>query len=112
MMSVGDGSALVCLDSLTSDEERDALEVELGGAGLKVHSFGFKQLDAFVGNCLALEGASGDVSWVLSQDAALALSEWMDVGVPGELNFAPIDLNRIEGLGGGGVRCCLCEVSC
>jgi hypothetical protein len=112
MMSVGDGTALVCLDSVTSDAEHDGLEAALSGAGLKVHSIGFKQLDAFVGNCLALVGASGDVSWVLSKDASSALRESMDVGGPEEMNFAPIDLHRIEGVGGGGVRCCLCEVSC
>ncbi len=107
MMSVGDGFALVCMDSVKSAAERGGLEVALSKAELEAFTFDFGQLDAFVGNCLQLDGEVGS--------RVLFASKGASGGVPGTMigsfDHAFVDLRVIESVGGGGVRCCLSELA-
>jgi len=109
MMSVGDGFALVCLDSLKDAGERARLQGALSAAGLEALTFDLGQLDAFVGNCISLADDSGDACLVLSQGAAGALSRSVRVGSPGGARVVEAAFAMIERAGGGGARCCISD---
>ena len=110
MMSVGEGFALVCLDSVPDVEERRVLKNALDEAGTKAITFDFSQLEAFVGNTLQLAGRSNDrVAYTsLTAHRALVGAQQEMLQVCGMLTS--VQMGVLERSSGGSTRCCLCEV--
>jgi hypothetical protein len=110
MLALGQRFAVACLRAIPDPEERTAVRTALEESGRDVLEIGFEQLESFAGNLLELRGARGPA--IALSRAALAGLEGPSrrkLERHGELVAASID--TIEKVGGGSVRCMLCEVA-
>jgi hypothetical protein len=110
MMCLGDGFAVVCLESITDAPERAAVVAELQAGGHEIVDITLAQVARFAGNMLALQPAAGPALLALSQSAydALTPEQRVTLGRYGEL--LPLPIPTIETIGGGSARCMLAEV--
>ncbi len=110
MMSLGEGFATVCLDSIESSAERNKLLASLERTGKKVIEISLAQMSEFAGNSLQILGSQDRSLLALSERAYKSL-------LPEQIKsyesfvmpiFAP--LGTIEELGGGSARCMIAEI--
>lgn len=108
-LSIGTRFAVVAADGIGAPRERARVLAALEAGGRAVLEIGFEQLAAFAGNVLELEGRAGPVI-AISRRALASLRGPQRAALEryGELVVA--DLDTIERIGGGSVRCMLAEV--
>jgi hypothetical protein len=83
----------------------------LRSTGRTVVDLGFEQMNAFAGNLLELQSASGERVVAISQRAFTALSSEQRATLQGHADrIVAAAIPTIETLGGGSVRCMLAEV--
>ncbi len=110
MMAVTTDFALVSLDTIRDDSDRDRVIKSLNNTGHKIISISFDQLKNFAGNVLEVLKKNGERILVISETAVQSL-------VPGQLDaitrfvdILPIPIPTIEKYSGGSVRCMLAGV--
>jgi len=110
LLSVGADFAVVCLDAVPAEADRQQLLASLRSTGKVVVPISLDQMESFACNCLQLQGSTGTV-------LAMSAAGW------GSLNFAQqgvlescvdrvvsVPVPTIERLGGGSVRCMIAEI--
>jgi len=109
LMSIGDGFAVVCLDAIEDEEERNLVETNLMNSNLEIIEITIEQMRQFAGNMLALHNSKGQIL-VLSQTA-------FDSLLPSQIQqlekYAPLvaqQIPTIETIGGGSARCMIAEL--
>ena len=109
MMSIGSGYAVVCLDCIDSDEERQHVQDSVAQDGLTLIPITEEQVNQFAGNMLELQGADGPVL-VMSACAYQSLepNQISELQRHTTLLYAP--LPTIETCGGGSARCMIAEI--
>ena len=109
MMCVGEAFAVVCLDSIDNPEERALLVQHLKGTGKEIVEISEVQKANFAGNMLQIIGHNDQRLIVMSRAAWESLTEEQKnrLSVHGKLVYS--DINMIEKLGGGSVRCMIAE---
>lgn len=109
MMGIGEHIAIVCLEAITNEEERNLVKTSLENSGKVVISITPEQVKHFLGNTLELEGTEGNFL-MMSHSAYHVLTkeqkELIELYVPIEHT----DIQTIEYHGGGSVRCMLAEI--
>ena len=112
MMSVAEDYALVCLESIPSQKERDLLKQTLTATKKEIISISLEQINAFAGNALELRNLEGKRYLVVSRTAFNALTTRQKKIIERSAQLLPIDISTIETIGGGSVRCMLAEIFC
>jgi hypothetical protein len=109
LMAIGARFAVICGEAISDERHRRAVFSMLESAGQRIIEISVAQMHGFAGNLLALTGATGPVialsaaAWrIFNEDQRRALEQH------GEILAAAIP--TIERVGGGGVRCMLCEI--
>jgi hypothetical protein len=110
MMCVGEGFAVVCLESITDPAERAAVADSLTHTGHEIVAISLAQVARFSGNMLTLQPAAGRELLALSQSAFDALTEAQKQALSGYCDLLPLPIPTIETIGGGSARCMLAEV--
>jgi len=110
LMCIGSEFAVICLDTITEPEEKNAVTSILKLTHKEIISISFEQMNQFAGNMLEVKNKAGETLVVMSQNAynALNQSQRDALGKFGKLVFA--DINTIENNGGGSARCMMAEV--
>jgi hypothetical protein len=110
MMSVGDRYAVVCLDAIDDETERQAVAQSFRDTGKEIIEITEAQMHRFAGNMLQVENREGKKRIVLSETAhrSLTAKQIERLGAFGEIVSIPIP--TIEQAGGGSVRCMLAEI--
>lgn len=110
MMCVGSGFAVVCTDTITDANEKQALTEALEGSGKELVDITYAQMNQFAGNMLEVKSEGGDTLIVMSKNAfsSLTYEQTAALSKYGELVYA--DINTIETNGGGSARCMMAEV--
>lgn len=110
MMCVGDRFAIVCLESIQDEDERERLGEWLRKTGKEIIEINFAQLESFAGNSLQVLNRHGQQFLVMSSRAfhALTLDQVKKLEHYNQILHAPID--NIENAGGGSARCMIAEV--
>lgn len=110
MMSVGTDFAVVCLQTIDNEEEKDLLLENLQADKKEIIEISEVQMGKFAGNMLQIENEKGEKLIVLSATAhnALDSSQLELLAKYGKL--LPIAIPTIEKYGGGSVRCMMAEV--
>jgi len=110
LMCIGSKFAVICLDSITNEDEKNALTTILKLTHKDIITISFEQMNAFAGNMLELKSQSGENLIVMSQNAFNALDEKQKACLEkyGKLIYSDID--TIENNGGGSARCMIAEV--
>lgn len=110
MMAIGSSFAVVCLDCIDDEEERDLVRESLEEDGLEVIALTEAEIAHFAGNMLEVQSQSGEILIVMSEQARQALSpdKLERIVAHGKIVSAP--LSTIETCGGGSARCMLAEI--
>jgi hypothetical protein len=108
MLSVGRHLALVGLDTVVDESEREQLVASLDAKGRTVIELITTQISSFAGNALELEGGNGPIL-VMSATAAASLTNEQRLAIEREAMLLTPSLPTIE-RSGGSARCMLAEV--
>jgi hypothetical protein len=110
MMSVGNGFAVVCSESITDLVERELVVSTLKSNGHLVVDLSLEQIDNFAGNILELLTSTGESIIVMSARAkeSLTVLQVSELEAFGKLIY--VDLQTIENYGGGSARCMIAEI--
>ncbi len=110
MMSVGEKIAVVCLESIKNEEERNNLVQKLEATGKQILEISLKQKHHFAGNMLQVKNSKSQRFWVMSEAAHQILSKNQIDVLEKESKIISSPIPTIEKYGGGSVRCMLCEI--
>ncbi|MET3980120.1 hypothetical protein ABIB62_002539 [Mucilaginibacter sp. UYP25] len=110
LMAIGSKFAVICLDSITDADEKQAVIASLKSSGKEVVDINFDQMNNFAGNMLEVKNNDGGTLIVMSRTAynSLSAEQKNTLEKYGKLIYA--DINTIETNGGGSVRCMMAEV--
>jgi len=110
LMCIGSKFAVICLDSITNDDEKNAVTAILKLTNKEIVNISFEQMNQFAGNMLEVKSKNGESLIVMSKNAFNALDEDQKNTLKkfGDLVYA--DINTIETNGGGSARCMMAEV--
>ena len=110
IMHLGDGYAVICMESVPDETERIALSQLLISTGHEIIPITFEQVRKYAGNMLQVQNAIGKKFTVLSRSAYMSLTGEQKKIFNYHTTLLPIDINTIETVGGGSVRCMMAEI--
>jgi hypothetical protein len=110
LMAMGSQFAVICLNSITNTQEKEAVIASLKETRKEIIDITFEQMNSFAGNMLEVKNTAGKTLIVMSQTAYLSLTDEQKTVLEkyGKLVYA--DINNIETNGGGSARCMMAEV--
>ena len=110
MMAIGSTYAVICLESIVNQEQREMVVRELQTTDHEVIEITFEQMNRFAGNMLEVKAHDGTPYLCMSQSAYDVLSETQRMRLAQQVQPLVIPIPTIETLGGGSVRCMMAEV--
>ncbi|MEM6513235.1 MAG: arginine deiminase-related protein [Pseudomonadota bacterium] len=110
MMNIGESFAVVCLESIPSRNERDAVVRSLGRTGHEIIDISQQQLLSMAGNMLELRSRDGQHLLAMSARARMSLSDAQRDRLESYATIVSAPINSIEESAGGSVRCMLAEI--
>ncbi len=110
LMSIGTSWAAVCLESIRSEEEREAVRWQLKNSGREILELTYSDIASFGGNILEMRSASGETIIVMSSRSRKEIDPEIVRALEGFGSVIDAAIPTIEDLGGGGVRCMIAEV--
>ncbi|MDB5031163.1 MAG: hypothetical protein JWP71_1884 [Mucilaginibacter sp.] len=110
LMCIGSKFAVICLDSLNNDIEKQIVISQIERTGKELIPITFDQMNHFAGNMLEVKNGDDETLIVMSQSAYTLLTDKQKATLSkyGKLIYA--DIHTIENNGGGSARCMIAEV--
>lgn len=110
MMCLADRYAVICLDAIPAQHEKDEVATALQQSGKTIVAISIEQMNHFAGNMLQVENNKGNKILVMSSQAynALRPEQLATLTAFNRIVHAPLD--TIESNGGGSARCMMAEV--
>ncbi len=110
MMSLGNSFAIVCLNCIDDNREREALKASLKASGRKIIEITEPQMAQYAGNALEVMTKSGERLCVMSSRAFNALRPDQKEAISKHARIIHAPLDTIETHGGGSARCMMAEI--
>jgi hypothetical protein len=110
MMCVADRYAVICLDSIPDQIERENVLKSLNGTGKEIINISFGQMNQFAGNMLQVQNKEGKSFLVMSSQAFNSLTKEQVAQIEIYNPILHSDIKTIETNGGGSARCMMAEV--
>lgn len=110
MMTIGENFAVVCLESINNEKEKNLIINSLQNSEKEIIPITIQQMYAFAGNMLELKNNSGENFVVMSQNAYNSLNSFQKEKFKQYAKLLPLNVNTIETIGGGSVRCMIAEI--
>lgn len=110
MMALADTFAIICLDSITDEAERQEVVNSLQATNKEIIPISYDQMMHYAGNMLQVRNAQGDSFLVMSQQAYQSLQPAQLEAIQQHSHILYSDLQTIEKYGGGSARCMLAEI--
>jgi len=110
MMTVADGYALVCFDSISNAVERKMLELKLTETNHEIIPISFQQMNQFAGNCIEVLNADKQSFLLMSETAFRSLNSDQIAKIEKFSKILSFQIPVIETIGGGSVRCMITGV--
>jgi len=110
MMSVGSSFAIVCLESITDEVERNSVVESLNSTGHEIIDITLGQVGGFAGNVLQLRTVDGESVLAMSETARGAFTSEQIIQIEKHARIVSSPIPTIEKYGGGSVRCMLAEI--
>lgn len=105
MMCVGTRFAVVCLDTIKSEEDQESLLNSFSQTQHQVVAISYEQLRSFAGNMIEVLSMSGEPTVLLSETAFQSLLPGQINAISKHADMIPLSIHTIEKHGGGSVRC-------
>lgn len=112
VMCMGDGFAVICLDTIRDKAEREKVEASLTNTGNDIVNISLAQMNQFAGNMLQVQNTTGKTFLVMSQTAYNALTPTQTTQLSKHTEILPVQIDTIETIGGGSARCMMAEIFC
>jgi hypothetical protein len=109
MMAIGEKIAVICSESIL-DESREKVIDSLLGSGKEILDISTEQMCHFAGNMLELKSTAGQPLMILSQTARSSLTTDQLALLEKHCQLVVPEIPVIETIGGGSVRCMICEI--
>ncbi|CAM3765451.1 citrulline utilization hydrolase CtlX [Mucilaginibacter galii] len=110
MMCVGSKFAVICLDSIQDETEKETVIASLNMTGKEIVGITLEQMNHFAGNMLEVQNTGGESLLVMSKSAHQSLTAEQVAVLEKYTEIVSADLTTIETIGGGSARCMLAEV--
>lgn len=110
IMSIGEGFAVICLESIIDPHERDTVVEKLKTLGKEIIPITIAQMKDYGANILQLATDSGDRIIILSKTALASYGEEQRTKLKSHGRLVSFNMPTIETIGGGSARCILAEV--
>jgi hypothetical protein len=110
MMCIGSGFAIVCVDSIQNDLEKQSVITSIKHTQKELVSITLEQMNHFAGNMLEVQNKEGKTLLVMSKSARQSLNNEQVKVLEKYAEIVATDLSTIETIGGGSARCMLAEV--
>lgn len=112
VMCMGDGFAVICLDTIRDKAEREKVAASLTSTGNEIVTISLAQMNQFAGNMLQVQNTAGKTFLVMSQTAFNALNPAQIAQLSQHTEILPVQIDTIETIGGGSARCMMAEIFC
>lgn len=110
MMSVGSNFAVVALDSITKNEDREILSKQLKANNKEIIPITLEQVQNMAGNILEVKSTNGKSNIVMSESAYNSFSPHQRDILSKYGNLLTVNIKNIETVGGGSARCMIAEI--
>lgn len=110
MMEVGTQLAIICLESIKNEKEREKVVSSLTGTGKIIVDISLEQVMNFAGNMLELKSRNGNPLMIMSASARRALTMEQEKLISTYNKIISPELTTIETNGGGSARCMIAEI--
>lgn len=110
MMEVGSQLAIVCLESIKNEKEREKVVSKLTETGKVIVDITLDQVNQFAGNMIELKSRNGRPLMVMSAQARAALTSEQEKTISTYTKIVSPDITTIETNGGGSARCMIAEI--
>ncbi len=110
MMCLGDDFAVVCLESISDNAEREKVIGSLKKTEKEIIAISFDQMNNFAGNMLLLKNNRDEKILVMSERALGSLGVNQRETLESKVKIAAFNIETIENCGGGSVRCMIAEI--
>lgn len=110
IMHIGETYAVICLESIPNEAERIAVSQLLISTSHEIIPISFEQVRAFAGNMLQVKNKKGKNFTLLSRTAYMSLTKEQKTILQHHTTLLPVDIQTIETIGGGSVRCMMAEI--
>ena len=110
ILCIGEKFAVICLESITSFEERKYVENSLIHSGHQIIDINYNQMKLFAGNMLELKSNHNKNILALSQTAFDSLNYFQQNELSKYCELLPLNIKTIETIGGGSARCMIAEI--
>lgn len=110
MMEVGSQVAVVCLESIKDEKEREKVVTKLTETGKIIVDITLDQVNQFAGNMLELKSRNGSPLMIMSSSARNALTPEQEKTISTYTKIVSADISTIETNGGGSARCMIAEI--
>jgi len=110
LMCIGSKFAVVCLDSIAQDDEKNSVVSILKLTHKEIINISFEQMNQFAGNMLEVKNKKGETLIVMSENAYNSLNQSQKNALEKFGKLVYDDINTIENNGGGSARCMMAEV--
>ena len=110
IMGIGTKFAVLCLDSIKDNKERETVLKRLQASGREIITINLEQVRAYCGNVLELKNQEGETKIIMSQTSLDAFTEKQRDILEKFGDILAVNISTIESIGGGSARCMLAEV--
>jgi hypothetical protein len=110
MMCMGEEFGIVCLESIENDLEKKLIISHFEEHDKEMIIITREQMNQFAGNMIELRSNNGYNVLLQSQTAFNALTTKQKESLKKYVQLHPIQINTIESIGGGSVRCMVAEI--
>lgn len=110
LMGVQSSTAVICLEAITDDAERQMVKESLARTGHEIVDITLEQMNKFAGNVLEVQNTKGEKFLVMSQTAHDAFTSAQRAVLGQDKTLLPMTIPTIETIGGGSARCMMAEI--
>lgn len=110
LMAITTKYVVICLESITDDEQLEAVIDAIESSGKEIINITFDQMNHFAGNMLEVHNQAGDSLIVMSASAWNSLDDEQQEALSSYSKPLYADISTIETNGGGSARCMMAEV--
>jgi hypothetical protein len=112
MMCVGERFAVVCLETIKNLEERKSVAESLEKTNHEIIEISYAQMNRFAGNMLEVRNRQNENYLLMSASAHQSLNANQAAAIEKHAKILSANIEIIEAVGGGSVRCMLAEIFC
>ena len=110
MMCIAEKFAVICLDSIVDEQEKEFVSNSLKSTGHQIIDITFEQMSNFAGNMLAIKTNDNKNILALSQSSFYCLTANQKEEIKKYAELVPLAIKTIETIGGGSARCMIAEL--